>query len=73
LLEAYEYLLLEAMEGDHSLFTREDEVERGWELLMPVLENPPPVIEYQQGSWGPAEADDLLLPRHWHMTQPREA
>ena len=43
------------------------------ELLMPVLENPPPVIEYQPGSWGPAEADDLLLPRHWHMTQPREA
>jgi glucose-6-phosphate 1-dehydrogenase len=68
LLEAYEYLLLEAMEGDHSLFTREDEVERAWELLMPVLENPPPVIEYQSGSWGPVEADELLLPRHWHVT-----
>jgi glucose-6-phosphate 1-dehydrogenase len=72
LLEAYEYLLLEAMEGDHSLFTREDEVERAWELLTPVLENPPPVIEYRPGSWGPAEADALLLPRHWHVTGPRE-
>ena len=72
LLEAYEYLLLEAIEGDHSLFTREDEVERAWELLMPVLEHPPPVIEYQPGSWGPVEADELLLPRHWHVTRPRE-
>src|SRR6266511_2210003 len=72
LLEAYEYLLLEAIEGDHSLFTREDEVERAWELLMPVLEHPPPVIEYQPGSWGPVEAEELLLPRHWHVTQPRE-
>jgi len=68
LLEAYEYLLLEAMEGDHSLFTREDEVERAWELLMPVLKDPPPVIPYESGSWGPVEADELILPRHWHLT-----
>jgi glucose-6-phosphate 1-dehydrogenase len=68
LLEAYEYLLLEAMEGDHTLFTREDEVERAWQILTPVLENPPRVIEYEPGSWGPVEADDLALPHHWHVT-----
>jgi glucose-6-phosphate 1-dehydrogenase len=68
LLEAYEYLLLEAMEGDHTLFTREDEVERAWEILTPVLENPPQVIEYEPGSWGPIEADELALPHHWHVT-----
>ena len=68
LLEAYEYLLLEVMEGDHSLFTREDEVERAWEVLQPVLDDPPSVIEYDPGSWGPEEADELILPRHWHLT-----
>ena len=60
------------MEGDHSLFTSQDAVERAWEVLTPVLENLPPVIEYQPGSWGPVEADDLILPRHWHLTPPRE-
>jgi glucose-6-phosphate 1-dehydrogenase len=68
LLEAYEYLLLEVMEGDHSLFTREDEVERAWEVLQPVLDEPPPVLEYEPESWGPEAADELILPRHWHVT-----
>jgi len=68
LIEAYELLILEAMEGDHSLFTREDEVERAWELLMPVIERPPPVVEYGPGSWGPEEAEALVGPRHWHVT-----
>jgi glucose-6-phosphate 1-dehydrogenase len=74
LVEAYELLILEAMAGDHTLFTREDEVERAWELLTPVLENPPPVDFYEPGSWGPKEADALILPRHWHVTPlPEEA
>lgn len=68
LVEAYEHLVLEAMEGDHTLFLREDEVERAWEVLMPVLENPPPLVRYEPGSWGPAQADELVLPRHWHVT-----
>jgi glucose-6-phosphate 1-dehydrogenase len=66
LIEAYETLLLEAMTGDHTLFTREDEVERAWEVLMPVLEDPPPVVFYEKGSWGPKEADDLIAPHRWH-------
>jgi glucose-6-phosphate 1-dehydrogenase len=67
LIEAYEVLILDAMEGDHTLFTREDEVERAWELLAPVLEDPPPVVPYPPGSWGPPEADELILPGHWHV------
>jgi glucose-6-phosphate 1-dehydrogenase len=72
LIEAYELLILEAMHGDHTLFTREDEVERAWEVLMPVLGNPPPVVMYEPGSWGPVEADELLTPRHWHVTPPSD-
>jgi glucose-6-phosphate 1-dehydrogenase len=68
LIEAYETLLLEAMEGDHTLFTREDEVERAWEVLEPVLKDPPEVELYEPGSWGPEAAEELILPRHWHLT-----
>jgi glucose-6-phosphate 1-dehydrogenase len=73
LLEAYEYLILEAMHGDHSLFTREDEVERAWEVLTPALESPPPVVRYEPGSWGPDEAEALIAPRHWHVTRADDA
>jgi glucose-6-phosphate 1-dehydrogenase len=72
LIEAYETLILEAMHGDHTLFTREDEVERAWEVLGPVLENPPRVEFYEPGSWGPDEADALILPRHWHVMPARD-
>jgi len=67
LLDAYELLLLEAMEGDHTLFLREDAVERAWEILSPLLEAPPPVRPYPPGSWGPPEADELIAPRRWHL------
>jgi glucose-6-phosphate 1-dehydrogenase len=67
LLDAYETLLIEAMEGDHTLFLREDEVERSWEVLEPVLRQPPSVEFYEPGSWGPREADRLILPWHWHV------
>jgi glucose-6-phosphate 1-dehydrogenase len=66
--DAYELLLLEAMEGDHSLFIRQDGVERAWEILQPALEAPTPVRTYPRGSWGPVAADDLILPRKWHVT-----
>jgi glucose-6-phosphate 1-dehydrogenase len=72
ILDAYELLLLEAMEGDHSLFIREDAVERAWEILQPVLEHPSPIAMYEKGSWGPAEADRLIEPRKWHLTGDRE-
>ncbi|MGI8847729.1 MAG: glucose-6-phosphate dehydrogenase [Candidatus Dormibacteria bacterium] len=64
--EAYERLLHDALLGDHTLFIREDEVEHGWKAVQPVLDAPPPVILYPAGSWGPAEADTLVRPGHWH-------
>jgi glucose-6-phosphate 1-dehydrogenase len=66
--DAYELLILEAMRGDHSLFIRQDGVERAWEILQPVLDDPEPVCMYPRGSWGPPEADDLIAPRKWHVT-----
>ena len=67
LVEAYELLLLEAMHGDHTLFLRQDGLERAWEIVTPVFEDPPPLHEYDQGSWGPEEADALIAPRRWHL------
>jgi glucose-6-phosphate 1-dehydrogenase len=66
--DAYELLILEAMEGDHSLFIRQDGVERAWEILQPVLENPPPITFYESETWGPSEADALIAPRKWHIS-----
>jgi glucose-6-phosphate 1-dehydrogenase len=62
--EAYERLILDAMRGDASLFTREDEVQASWEICDPILEawaqTPGPLPRYAAGSPGPAEADALL-------------
>jgi glucose-6-phosphate 1-dehydrogenase len=65
--EAYERLLHDAMAGDHTLFTREDGVDRAWEIVTPVLEDPGPICTYEPGTWGPHEADELISPRHWHL------
>ena len=63
--EAYEKLLLDALEGDASLFTRSDAIEASWKLIDPVLKswestNTPALSSYEPGAWGPAEADELL-------------
>jgi glucose-6-phosphate 1-dehydrogenase len=65
--EAYERLIHDAMLGDHTLFTREDDVERSWEIVAPILDDPTPPARYAPGSWGPAEADRLIAPRRWHL------
>lgn len=65
--EAYERLLHDAMDGDQTLFLRSDSVERAWEVVQPVLDAPSPVTFYAAGSWGPREADQILLPRHWAL------
>ena len=65
--EAYERLLLDALRGDSTLFTRSDEVEAEWEVIDSVLAGTAknePVI-YAPGSWGPVEADQLLLSDAW--------
>jgi glucose-6-phosphate 1-dehydrogenase len=66
-VEAYERLIHDAMMGDHTLFTREDEVERAWELVTPLLEPAGTPALYPAGTHGPAEADDLIAPNHWHL------
>jgi glucose-6-phosphate 1-dehydrogenase len=65
--EAYERLIHDAMIGDHTLFTRQDGVERSWEIVAGILADPGPVHPYPAGSWGPPEADRLIAPRAWHL------
>jgi glucose-6-phosphate 1-dehydrogenase len=64
--DAYERLLLDAMQGDASLFARHDEIELAWKLVDPIIaawEQPdaPPLAFYEPGSWGPTEAGELLV------------
>lgn len=70
--EAYERLLLDALQGDAALFTRADEVEMAWSLIDPIQEEwdvgqDPPLAFYKPGSWGPIEANDLVAKDgcHW--------
>ena len=64
--DAYERLLLDAVRGDASLFTRSDGIEAAWQLMDPVIygwEEAPdesPLVTYKKGEWGPKEADELL-------------
>jgi glucose-6-phosphate 1-dehydrogenase len=57
---AYERLFHDALVGDQTLFTREDVVEETWRVLQPLIDQPPDVVPYERGSWGPPRADDLL-------------
>ena len=63
--DAYETLILDALLGDASLFTRADEVEEAWSIVDPIVEAwaempPPDFPNYEAGTWGPEIADDLL-------------
>ncbi len=63
--EAYERLLLDAVAGDETLFTRADEVEAAWDIIDPILtawntDQTPPLTFYDPGTWGPAESAELL-------------
>jgi glucose-6-phosphate 1-dehydrogenase len=66
--EAYERLILDAMRGDATLFTRDDEVEAQWRICDPILEawsgQPGPLPQYPAGSDGPEEADQMLMEGH---------
>ena len=66
-LEAYERLILDAMRGDHTLFTTAEGIERLWEVSVPLLENPPPVRQYAAGSWGPNAIHQLVAPHAWRL------
>jgi glucose-6-phosphate 1-dehydrogenase len=66
-LEAYERLILDAMRGDHTLFTTAEGIERLWEVSVPLLEAPPPVRTYSPGSWGPNAIHQLIAPHAWRL------
>ena len=64
-MDAYERVLGDAMEGDPTLFAREDNVEEAWRIVDPVLKAGTPVYEYEPGTWGPKEADAVTPPGGW--------
>jgi glucose-6-phosphate 1-dehydrogenase len=67
--EAYERLILDAMRGEATLFTRSDEVIAQWSIIDPILkawaEDTEPLHTYASGTGGPAAADDLIAPHRW--------
>lgn len=66
-LEAYERLIYDAARGDQTLFTSAAGIERLWEVSAPLLENPPVVRPYRQGSWGPNQIHQLIAPYAWRL------
>jgi glucose-6-phosphate 1-dehydrogenase len=66
-LEAYERLILDAMRGDHTLFTTAEGIESLWERSIPLLEDPPPVKMYPPGTWGPNSVHQLIAPNAWRL------
>ena len=66
-LEAYERLILDAMRGDHTLFTTAEGIESLWERSVQLLDDPPPVKQYQPGTWGPNAIHQLVAPNAWRL------
>jgi len=63
--DAYERLILDALQGEASLFTRSDGIEAAWKLIDSIADgweksNTPDLALYRRGSWGPTEANTLL-------------
>ncbi|HEV3145631.1 MAG TPA: glucose-6-phosphate dehydrogenase [Gemmataceae bacterium] len=58
----YERLLVDAMHGDPTLFARQDYVEEAWRIVDPVLRAETPLYEYEPNTWGPAEANQQIVP-----------
>jgi glucose-6-phosphate 1-dehydrogenase len=66
-LEAYERLLHDVMLRERLLFTRSEQIERLWEVCAPVIDRPPELVPYAQGSWGPEEAIELPASPGWRL------
>src|SRR5207247_7269290 len=64
-MEAYERLLGAAMDGDGTLFAREDYVEEAWRIVDPILKKDTPVYEYQTNTWGPREVERVTPEGGW--------
>jgi glucose-6-phosphate 1-dehydrogenase len=68
-LPPYVRLIHDVLVGDRSLFTRPDGLAAVWEVAAPLLSRPPKVNSYPQGSWGPAQARELVAPHRWLLGQ----
>jgi glucose-6-phosphate 1-dehydrogenase len=68
-LPPYVRLIHDVLLGDRSLFTRPDGLAAAWRTIQPILDNPPRVAKYAQGSWGPAAAKKLTAPHSWLLGQ----
>ncbi len=68
-LPPYVRLIHDVLLGDRSLFTRPDGLAAVWDVAEPLLSTPPAVSAYPPGSWGPAQARDLVTPGHWLLGQ----
>jgi glucose-6-phosphate 1-dehydrogenase len=68
-LPPYVRLIHDVLLGDRSLFTRPDGLAAVWKVAGPLLSTPPEVKPYATGSWGPAEAAQLIAPNHWLLGQ----
>ena len=64
-MDAYERVLGAAMDGDSTLFAREDYVEEAWRIVEPVLEKNTPVYQYAPNTWGPQEVERVTPPGGW--------
>jgi glucose-6-phosphate 1-dehydrogenase len=72
-VEAYERLLMEAMQGDQTLFVREDLVEAQWYAVEDILDMRDSPFPYEAGSWGPPEANRLADDvGGWHNPVPEK-
>jgi glucose-6-phosphate 1-dehydrogenase len=61
-MDAYERVLGDAMEGDPTLFAREDYVEEAWRIVDPALRARTPISEYEPSTWGPKDVDQKVSP-----------
>ena len=68
-LPPYVRLIHDVLLGDRSLFTRPDGLSAAWKAVRPLLDNPPRLSRYPQGSWGPAKARALAAPGKWLLGQ----
>lgn len=68
--DAYQTLILDVMTGDQTLFVRADVTETSWKLYTPLLKADIPVRRYEAGTWGPKEAEELLIreDKQWQST-----
>ncbi len=64
-MDAYERVLGAAMEGDATLFAREDYVEEAWRIVDPILKADTPIYEYEPNTWGPVEAERVTPEDGW--------